>query len=317
MGELYIPSKKEVNGPWLISLYDLEELDAIIKEIEQHLTESYQQENKDDAIKDVEKGRYESIEEALEFQKNSLYKKEIKKTITLISKDETRLISDSLKDLLIDPKLKKLEPKELNITIEFDYYNSFSLNIRKHFNGKLKYELKCYSPENRSEISYKIENWIEKKQPNLGKRVWHKYSLLFTFLSFIICLFSSVFINTTLYPNTNEIYKSDALEIIKNGVSDSNQFVAMELILKQNFNYIPEKQKPVTKHNKVAFRIFSVSLFLLIISILKPRTTIGVGKYKNRLKFYIFYSSMILYTIPVILFSPVLIDLIQDFLGID
>jgi hypothetical protein len=95
-------------------------------------------------------------------------------------------------------------------------------------------------------------------------------------------------------------------------VNESNQLQATELLLKINTNYLPENVENVEKidYNRVKTAI--ISAILVLIFWIKPRTTIGVGKHKDRIKIYGCSIKLILITIPAIFIVPPIIEFIKD-----
>ena len=185
MGKLFIPGEIEIQGPWFLGTKELEELDLIIEFIENAMTTSYEKDMEELATIDFQKKYYVTIEEALLKAKkfNSISKK-----ISLVSKDEKRLIDSSIKNILKDPKTKDLVPKELDIDINMGQNNRFSLTIEKGFTDRAKLKMICFDPDIHDEIKYKIESWLEANRPNRIKQVWNKYFFLFSFISFF-CFF--------------------------------------------------------------------------------------------------------------------------------
>lgn len=312
MGILYVPPEKEIIGPWILSLAELEELDTIIEFIDSKLKESQEIEFQTEAEEDVKNERYKTVEEALEKGFKYSFKKEKKKNIVLISEDETRLTDESLKNILIDTKIKAFKPKELDITVEYGYSNIFNLTVRRRFDGDLKYKIKCFDNDIENQINYKIENWVEKNQPNRVKRIWNKYSFLFLMFSAMICFFSLINIYKVENPKAIDIYKSDIEEILKNGITNENQVKAIELMLKVNTNYLPANVEPIETINGTLIKVSVIAFILVLIFWKKPKTTIGVGKHKNLITFYNWYVKIVLITIPTIFFLPPIIEFIKS-----
>lgn len=306
MGILYVPLEKEIIGPWLLWLDELEELDTIIEFIDAKLKESQDIELRTKAKQDVQNRKYETIENALES-----FRKEKIKNIVLISDDETRLTDKSLKNILIDTKIKSFRPKELDITVEYGYNNIFNLTVHRRFDGELKYKIKCFDNYIENDINYKIENWVEKNQPNRAKKIWNKFSFHLLWISGMIFFFSLINIYSVETPSTISIYKPEILKILKEGINEGNQFKANELLLKINTNYLPENTESVEIINYNLIKTSIIAAILVLIFWIKPRTTIGVGKHKDRIKIYGYYIKLVLITIPAIFIVPPLIEFIK------
>lgn len=306
MGKLYIPAEKEIKGPWLIGIEELEELDTIIKEIEILLNESYNKEINQDVLEKSE--RSEETTESIIKKVKSSFLKEIKRSFVLISKDNSRIIDNSIRDLLKDSKVKSFSPKELNISIEYGYKIRFTFEITKRYYGRLNYQSRCFDTDIQDEISYKIETWIDRNKPNKVKQFWNEFSFPIFMLTMLILIFSSTNIITTVIPSSKEVYQVQVDSLIKNGVTQENQNKAIELILKYNSNYIPVNVKEITKYNTNAIKLSIMALIFSLIAYFNPKTTIGLGKQKKMLSFYKIYIKLILVTIPAIFIIPPIIE---------
>ncbi|WP_026838866.1 hypothetical protein [Gillisia sp. JM1] len=316
MGILYIPSEKQIKGPWFIGRKELEELDEILKFIDQKLKDSYENEIQAEAEEELKKKRFDNIEEARIYIQKSSFMKKIRKDITIISQDESKLKDSQLKDLLIDPKIKNFKPKELSIDIEYGYNNHFSLNIMKRFDGELKYKLECSDSEAKDEINYKIENWIESYKPKKIKQLWQEYSFPLIMLAGMIFLLSITSIVSNKSPTAVNVYSKDINKLIESGINEDNRDEAIELILKTNANYIPESVTSIEEFNATAIKLAIFSLICLLVFIFKPKTIIGVGKHKSLLNTYKLYTKMILVTIPAIFVLPFIYDFIKELVAI-
>jgi hypothetical protein len=314
MGILYLPSSKEITGPWLLGIEELEELNSLIEFIDSKLEKSYDLELKNDAEEDVKKGVCNTLEEALERKEKYGFKQKKRISIHIISNDETRIEDNNLKNILIDSKIKSFSPKELEINLEYGYNNLFSLTVGKSFDGKLKYKVKCFDNYIENEINYKIDNWIEKNQPNKAKQIWNKFSFPLSWFSSIVFLFTFFNIYTIETPSTLSFYKSDIDQLLIEGINETNQLKANELLLKINTNYLPEDAQSIEKVNYGLIKVSVIAAILALIFWFNPRTTIGVGKHKNHIKYYRLYSKIILLTIPALFILPPIVEFIKDLL---
>jgi len=317
MGKLYVPPEKEIIGPWLLGSKELEELDEVVEFIDDKLKISYKKEFNIKAQKFLDNGKYGSLEEAIEKEYRQYFKARKKKNIVLISNDETRLIDDRLRNILIDNKLKSFRPKELTIDIEYGYTNVFSFDVKKRFDGALKYKVRCMDSEIENEISYKIESWIENSQPNKISQLWNKYSIAIYFVAIFFLVFSLYNVYTIETPRIINVYQSEINKLLSDGINSENQYKATELLLKLNANYFPENIEPVSKFNPWAIRLAVFSILILLISHFKPKTTLGLGKHKGLLNYYKKYIKIIIVTIPSIFLLPYLIKLIKMAFGIE
>lgn len=311
MGKLYNPSKRIFTGPWFLDIKALEELDEIVEFANEKLEISRNEIIESLALKDFEDKKRESLEDAKAYVIKYSYDS-IRKDITLISKDESKLKDNTIKELLVDPKIKNFSPKELSIDIEYGRTNKFSFNVKQRYDGELEYEVKSTKSEVEDEINYKLENWVDKYKPLNTQRLWLKFAFPIAMFSGIICFILAINIFSVYKPNTQEIYKDKIEKIIKNGVNEENQTKAIDLLLKINSGYIPTNIKEEIKINETAKRGAIIALVFFLIGVFKPKTIVGVGKDKNKLKLYKRYMKFILFVIPAIFLYPYIINLIKN-----
>jgi len=314
MGKLFIPGERSINGPWFIGINELEELDEIFEFAFEKINNSLNTAKEEKAKIDVEKGIYKSIEIALERQ--SFLKYEDTKKVELISKNGKRLIDDSLKGILKDPKLLDFKPKELTLEIGNGLQKYFFLKISRRFDGELSYNVKFFNQDCSEEIIYKIENWLEKYQPTKVNTFWSQNGSGISFVGLMISLILSSFILTKELPDYKTLHKNEIAKIIKTGVNKENETKAIELLLKYSTEYRPENIKEVTKINKRVTQFFSLSIIILFLGIFKPITTIGIGEHKSLMNRYKIYTKFILITLPAVLIVPLIIDWIKSISGL-
>lgn len=313
MGQVYVAANKVVNGPWLLGKNELEELDSVFMKIEKQIEESSKENLEYESNSDVEKGYSKDVASA---KKRNEKGYTIKKKVTLISTDETKLIDKSIKGLLKDPRLKDFNPKELHYEVASQYNNSFSLTVERKFQGELSYKASCFSQNAQEEIKYEIETWIDKFKPNKVKQYWcNSFPILPVFV-FMILIFAVTFQININSVKVEHVYKKEIYSILDSGVNNTNQAKAIELILKLNSEYFPKNYKYEPTFRIQTMRTIVLGVILILIFSLRPRTTIGVGKKKSELTFYRYYIPFIFITIPSLFIFPFIIGWIKFFFGI-
>lgn len=317
MGQLYIPGEKEIKGPWFIGLDELEELDKIFEFIDSKITESTNMEIDELARAAVQKGEYEDIDTAVTRLRKYQFDTSRKvKKVDIISIDEKRLTDTTLMGILKDAKLKDFKPKELTLEVGFMHLNQFYLNIRRRSDGIISYRVKCFDQNIEDEIRYKIDTWLDKHHPNKPLQIWSEYSFLLFIISFLLVGLSAPRIVSFELPDFKTNYKNEINQIIKSGVNKENELKSIELLLKYSTDYQPYNIKSIKKINSLATKILLISLFILLISSFKPKTTIGIGKHKSLIKIYKFYTSLVLITLPAVFIIAPLFEWIKRFLEI-
>ncbi|MDF2437718.1 MAG: hypothetical protein K0Q95_2094 [Bacteroidota bacterium] len=311
MGQLYTTGENNIDGPWLIGKEDLADLDEILKSVEVKLSESLEKEIHHIALEGVEQGDYATLDEALEKKRKYHYRSNQKSNATLISKNGKFLEDNTIFGLLKDPKLTDFHPKELKVIIEKGLKNRFSLTVSTVYDGELKYSIQCFDHDIQEEIHYAITNWIEKHRPNKIKQFWSQNYFIIGGLFGFITLITFIVMVQEPTVDLKKLYGKEIQEILKQGVNKDNHDKAIEILLRYTTGYIPENFLPVKKISSLVIQIFSISTFLTLVSILRPKTTIGIGTTKQIMKFYKFYVNLVLITIPLTFIIPPLIDWIK------
>ncbi|MDO1512246.1 hypothetical protein Q2T41_06215 [Maribacter confluentis] len=311
MGKLFNPTKRTFAGPWLLNNSSLEELHEIIEYADYELSKTLDEKIDATALKDFDDKKYESFEEAKKYALKYSFDRK-RKDITLISNNESRLTDNSIKELLVDPKVKNFKPKELSVDIEYGSLDIFSFNVKQRFDGELEYNVKATKSEVEDEINYRLENWVDKYKPLFIQTWWLKLAFPLAIFAGLTFLLTAVNISSTYRPNSIQVHKEQIEAIIENGVNKENQTEAVELLLKINSGYISDDVEEETRINQTAKRVSIIALAFCLIGIFKPKTIIGIGKHKRTLKFYKYYLRFVLFVIPAIFVYPYIIEFIKN-----
>ena len=246
MGHLYIPGEKQIVGPWLLDLKDLEELHDIFEFVDSTIADCIALDIHDEAEADLKNGYSKTLDEAKAKINKSLTKRH--KRVTLISNDEKILFDTTIAGLLKDPKLVGFKPRELKLSIrDTSYRNEFKLDVSKRFDGQLDYRVKCSRQDAEDEIKYKVENWLDKNEPSKLKQWWTQYSFLVIMLGVIICGGSITQISRTEKIDVRAKYRTEIKQLLDSGITESNRNQSIELLLKYKTEY--KKRKPKRERN--------------------------------------------------------------------
>jgi len=304
MGQIQFPENKAFKGPWLISRGDLENLSVIIDEINSLLLQSWKNKIEQEAQQESPNSTEEELAAKISKKENSLFEDKHSIECQFTSKDGTKLTDDSINGLLRDNSLSTLSPEELHVAIVHGSYynNNFDLRLSRRFDGELNYEIKCFNPNLKEEIQYKIDTWIEDNQPRKIVRIWSQYGDLMSYL-----LFTPIFILlgltlTKSYSSYGEVMWKQSHEIIEHGIDSTNIYDAIDLLLKSESGYIPKdfikQDKP---RDPIFFRLLLMGIFIFIVGIIKPKTVMGVGKMKGKYAFNLFWIKLVTLTLPTAL----------------
>lgn len=293
MGRLFIPAESSIEGPWLLGSEELEQLDNLVKYTAQKLEEAYKRKCKD----------YDQQLQSL-----------ITVRVTLTSSDNKKLEDSSIIGILKDVKSKDFSPTELYIKIEnIPNENEFRLVATSGYEGKLEYQLKCFSEEYELDVKYELDKWIDKFKPKKIVQYW----LSFTPLIWIIGLITILVLFFSLYDTSTDYdtqINRQAFKLIETGIDSSNVNEAVSILLKKQIKYSPENFKTIETFNYDSLKNLIRVILIFTCLVLCPVSVIGVGKRIWKVSFYKFSLKIIIGLIPTAILLPKLIDIINKYL---
>jgi len=303
MGQIIHPNAFDIKGPWLLDRDDFKQLEKIIAEIKTSFKASLDFEI-EAFIKSSKINENLSVEQIQE-EVNKAAKKypfdRIDNSCYFKSKDNTKLLGVTLNDILKDANLNSFSPNEFYSYIRYGDNNKFTIEINR-YNGRLSYELQCFDEQIGNELKDQINQWIETKQPKRFVRLWSNWGDLLTVVLPLIIGFFSILAFIPIETVGNDTLKEEAFKLINQGIDSSNYYSAIETILKIESDYKPANFKPIyEKPNPIYLKVFVFLIVLLVCSIIRPNTAIGLGKNKSKLKFYRFWIRLITITLPSLL----------------
>ena len=248
-------------------------------------------------------------------QKNTLLT-ELVPPFILNQRTKRKLAGKTLNDILKDANLNSFSPDEFYAYIRYGDSNKFTIEINNYSGGLLSYELLCFDEQIGNELKDQINQWVESKKPNKFVSLWANWSYRLTFLLAIaICVFGYL-IFMPVESSGNDTAKEEALKLINKGVDSSNFYSAIETILKIESGYKPANFKPkYEKPNPIHIKIYIFLIILFISAYIHPKTTIGLGQRKNKLKFDRFWIKLITITLPSLLIIVPFTKKIQEWLS--
>lgn len=307
MGQLIIPTDNKIKGPWLLDNKALEELNESLENIEKKLNEAFkilvertaesklEEYKKWDESVDISKAK-EKVRDSYPFDKSEKY-------VLLLSKQGKKIKDSSLLSLLKDPQIDEFSPSEIRVQIEKGPCE-FSLEISTEYDGELETRIKALDDNIISDINYEINKWINKHKPNI---VMQKWSSWFPFAAFPIFMLL-LLITAQFIQDKKEVYQSQlskvSQDLLKDGITLEETPKAIEIILKKETGYVPDEFNPNIEINLTIRNIWLIAIIGLIVLIIKPKTTIGLGKSKWKVKFYKKWAYVVLVFIPLSIILP-------------
>ena len=291
MGRLFVPTERSIDGPWLLGVEELEDLDVLIKRIAEKLQEAQDKWN----------------------EKKQSDKLPVVVKITLASSDNKKLEDSSIKGILKDLKSKDFKSKELYINIEnTPGENDFKLTVTSGSEGKLEYQLKCFNEEDELDIKYELDKWIDKNKPIKILEYWlGLVPLIWIFgLLTILIWFSNLYDTTSPYSKQLD---QRAIHLIEKGIDQSNIYEAINLLLQGQVGYKPKGFEVIETLDVDSFHKLLGAIALFIILVLCPKSVIGIGKSAWKVKFNKLFLKFSFGFIPFSIFLPKLIEWVNKF----
>lgn len=307
MGYVSHPFDSSIGGPWLLDRKSFEELNEVLLIIDEKLNSAWNEniENKVRNAVDGEDITDNEILDKIKEERASPWNNKHKNECSLTSKDGVKIIDENVMGLLRDVSLVEFSPVSFNSTIEHgsSYENSFELNIKSTYSKDLDYKIKCFNSEISKEIKYEIDRWIEKYQPSRVVSVWAgEFSGFLSFMMFVPIVFALLYLAVPQYTSYKKDLTEEAHKIIANGVDHGNEHRAIQLLLEETFNYTPKSFVPKKKKkSSIIKRNIFLALVLFLVFSIRPKTTIGLGKFKFRRMAYRRWVQLVTVTVPIAL----------------
>lgn len=295
MGRLYIPSENTVDGPWLFDHAKLESLNNLFIEVEKKLIEALTKHIEITAKQQAEEdGQTLDLPKRIAKLQRKFNRKDRFAEVTFA--DGSTYQAGDIEAVLnyVDTN-PSLTPVELYIrTIHGNSENDFDLIINTNAGKEevdFEYRISCIDEEIQQKIKSLIDKWIRENKAPISLQIWSNFLVyLIWIFGTLTILFSWANLDETITKSGN--YKqeliSDSKKMIEHGVSSENIDSAVALLLKLQIDYVPDdvKAEVTTVRSVVAWKIFLTSLIILAVSLIRPRTILGIGRKSARLKLY-------------------------------
>lgn len=323
MGRLSISAVNQISGPWLISHKNLETLNDLFCVIDnklstalaKHITAAAKQQMEDDNQNIDLSKRISKLQRKYHINL---------KSATVTFDDGSTFEGKDIEEILNHVNSNSsLAPLELYIrAIHGNHENEFNLIINSNPGDEdvdFEYRIKCLDYDTQLEIKTSIDKWIRENKASQPLQIWSNNLVpIIWFIGLLTIFISYSNLNTTISKTDNykiEL-KKEAQKIIENKNDSINRDSTLLLLLKLQSDYIPDKIKSETTvvYNKGAKKVLIASLILFFISLVRPRTLIGIGRKYNKYLFYKFWWTYIVSAFIILLFTTYLADSFLHFI---
>lgn len=309
MGQLIIPTTRTINGPWFIDSNSLESLNDSLIKIDSKLEEAYNllvdrtAESKINEFKVWEKDI--DLDKAKTKVKNSYPFDDIEQYVVITNAQGDKIKDDNILQLLKDRKLDHFDPIELDIQIKKGPCE-FTLELTTKFTGDLKTRTKVHDDSIFSDINYELNKWIEKNKPNIALEKWTSWFPWAGFPILVMLTMMTAFLSRTPQDIYKSKLKQESHELLKDSLSETEVRKAIQILLENESNFVPNDFNPPTQTNKTLLTIWLYSVVILVILFIRPRTVIGIGKNKWKVIFYKRWTYFVLVFIPLSILFPII-----------
>lgn len=311
MGQIIIPTDNKIKGPWLLDINSLEDLNESLNVIENKLNEAFNllvdrtAESKFEEFKRWDKDI--DIEKAKLKVKNSYPFDKSEKYVLIITKQGKKIKENDLLLLLKGSQIDEFNPTQLRIQIEKGPCE-FILEISTKYDGVLETRIKALDDEIFNDINYEINKWTDKYKPNIAMQKWSSW---FPFAA--IPIFLMLIFTTPLFlKDKGDIYETqlsqEANLLLNDGLTEKETTKAIELILQRESGYVPETFSPDISINRTLGLIWLFTSIGLLIFLIRPKTVIGLGKNRWKVRFYRNWTYFVLVFIPLSIVFPIIIS---------
>lgn len=307
------------SGPWLLDYESLQELDRLIDEEWRRLV-SYREEKIRETV-EAEISEY-SASHAWEKKERRILKKDLReriesrygfgisKSLTILYSNDRRLEVESFVAANRESKCSTDTPTgfilvmrcaDVSCSVQLPYTPA---SIRLHV-----------APDNLSEsreLFTVIRGWIESKRPPLWQRIWTNWSG-FHWLLLLFYLVVSLQVFSSAGEAGRSQYRKEAVQLLKDGLSDSEKTRALELILSLEARLVPDEYAA-----PIPTWFWWSSVFAVVIGVLlsfAPKVILGLGEGQAVIKRWQTYAKFVFVSIPSwfvgTFFLPKIADLIS------
>jgi hypothetical protein len=301
MAELSYPTAVRQTGPWLISAEELDELDTIVNAQIASLSNSAKRHLLESAEENVEKydkhrsgdqreaARQTWIEHA---ETSGRFK--VSREIRVSLQDGKTLSGNNFEEIALHPEVANSKVISIEMEVGNDVTKASLFLPRKYYRNEVDLSVTGQDRQEREEVFVALRRWIDDVQPPPCQQVWewtvshgaHWLLLWFTFLALAT-------LNITL-PGPSP-YKSAAHELLAKGLTTKDTTKALEMILALESSYNPT---PVNRQLGRSLELLLGAAVFCIMLQIRPGVEIGIGRGRQRIQFWTWWTRVVAFTIP-------------------
>lgn len=311
MGVLIYPNECKIEGPWMISSDHLNELHEIIEREWNRIKPKWEKFIEEEAEKKIE--AYGWKDKTIKSVAEDLKKDSpLKKVVTVHFENGKKLVTDNIKDAILDKEAKNQEANGIEIYIIEDRITKlFEFSIDRDLN-RIRWAVDKKTDEYDSRLYSEIDRWSERCKPSKWLNIWKSWAGIHWFVYAFLALYP-----ITLLPSETDIarskFKADGQKLLVGGLQKDEVNKALEIMLALQSEYVPQDKIKVAWKNSKRFAIYQiVMLIVTIILSFPPKVQIGIGIGDLKVQRWRKWLKLIYYTIPFVIFTGIILPLFVE-----
>lgn len=295
MPEALISTRFKARGPWLIDSTQLQQLEVVV--------DPFARKRPSQAAAPSDAARSEDCDRSL----------------TILLSGGRELPVESFKQAFIHPTSQHEIPAGFNYRIRLGNIQAvvrISPDTAKEQAGsktddeELEIRVTPRSSRVSQELFVALKDWVEDVEPSAYQR-WLLIvrPLARLFLFFMLLVGGFAFFSPA--TDSKQLYKEEGHKILKDGVNQSNQQRAIEILLALQTDYNP----PVKRQEKfgAVSPTFVVAVFILAVLAVTPRISLGFWKGKSKLRLHRWWMKAVPGAIPGLIVARYVLPQILSF----
>jgi hypothetical protein len=168
------------------------------------------------------------------------------------------------------------------------------------------------------EIFAKLQDWASDIKPKRWLQIWHAYAFFAGMFLYVWCIVAIVAFGQISGPKEGpSIIRQQAREMARQGVTQTNQTRALELLLSIESGYEPTPSPMIRDFPDMRFYIyFAAGLFVLIFACIPPSGALGLWRGKSSIQVQQRWIRFVSVSVPGFIGGSILLPFVLRALGL-
>ncbi len=330
MPQLLYPTAAKVEGPILLSLEQLRELDSILDKHEQLLTK-YQEEiwerelserlsqQAEDIRRELTEEEKKQYTERFERRELDYRRRQRQRKTTVYFRSRRRLEVATFQEAAKHPEMMNDLPVGFDLRVRYSPVRLW-IETDDYLGSTIKVSAEPESDENARDLFGELRMWLSSVTPPRWQQWWVKsrplnWMLWWLWLVVVVLVAGPNIVESEV---TKRYYRAQAHGLIEKGITPENQQKAIEVILALSSDYSTPKAPPVSVGSWFWF-FLTGGLFICAVLSFPPKVILGLGKGEKSIQFWRYWLRFVFVGVPTFVASnflwPTLASLVQKLLS--